>query len=115
MLEAKAKHTKKFRGQGQTHSRPGPWTKDTDARVLQKRGLQNFYSGYLKKKGIQNFFSGEKGLQKSFFRRSLLEEPNKRSLQIFRKVSGVFQRNFNCSKIVLSSSRRQGNFRELET
>ena len=32
-----------------------------------------------------------------------------------RGYSGVFQRNFNCSKyIVLSSNRGQGNFRELE-
>ena len=38
----------------------------------------------------------------------------KRFLLIFRKVSGVFQRNFNGSKIVLSSSRGQGNFRGLE-
>ena len=36
------------------------------------------------------------------------------SSHIFRKVSGVFQRNFNGSKIVLSSSQRQGNFRGLE-
>ena len=36
------------------------------------------------------------------------------SLQIFRKVSGVFQRNFNGSKILLFSSRGQGNFRGLE-
>ena len=34
----------------------------------------------------------------------------KRYLQIFRQVSGVFQQNFNGSKIVLSSSRGQGNF-----
>ena len=38
----------------------------------------------------------------------------KRCSQIFCEVSGVFQRNFNCSKIVLSSSRGQGNFRGLE-
>ena len=49
-----------------------------------------------------------------FFRRSLLEETKKRSLKIFRKVSGIFQRNFNGSTIVLSSSRGQGNFRGLE-
>ena len=83
-----AKDIKKFRGQGQTLLRPRPRTKDTDASVLQK-----------------------KGLQKIFFRRSLFEETKKRSLQIFRKV---FQRNFNYSKIVLSSSRGQGNFRGLE-
>ena len=79
-------------------SRPRPRTqknfeaKDTDASVLQK------------KKGLQNFFSGDLYLRK----------PKKRSLQIFRKVSGVFQRNFHGSKIVLSSSRGQGNFRGLE-
>ena len=56
----------------------------------------------------------EKDLQKIFFGQSLLEEAKKRSLQIFRKISGVFQRNFNGSKIVLSSSRGQGNFRGLE-
>ena len=69
---------------------------------------------FSKKKGLQKFFSGEKGLQKIFFRRSLLEKTKKTSLQIFCKVSGVFQRNFNGSKIVLSSSRGQGNFQGLE-
>ena len=48
------------------------------------------------------------------FRRSLLDETKKSSLQIFRKVSGVFQQNLNGSKIVLSESQGQGNFRELE-
>ena len=78
-----------------------------------KRGPQNFFSGDLKKRSSQ-FFSGEKGLQTIFFRRSLLEETKKRSLQIFCKVSGAFQRNFNGPKIVLSSSRGQANFRGLE-
>ena len=73
-LEAKAKDTKKFRGQGQTLSRPRPRTKDTGASVLQKKGLQKF-----------------------FFRRSSLEENKKRSSQSFREVSGVFQQNFNGS------------------
>ena len=72
------------------------------------------FSKQKQKKGLQKFFSGEKGLQKIFFRRSLLEETKKRSLQIFRKVSGVFQRNFNGSKLVLPSSRGQANFRGLE-
>ena len=52
---------------------------------------------------------------KFFFRRSLLEETKKRSWQIFRKVFCVFQQNFYGPKIVLSSSRGQGNFRRLET
>ena len=89
-LEAKAKDTKKIRGQGQgqTLSRPR-----TQMQVFSK-----------KKKVFKNFFSGDLYLRK----------PKKRSLQIFRKVSGVFQRNFNGSKIVQSSSRGQGNFRGLE-
>ena len=65
---------------------------------------KNFFSGDLQKKGLQNFFSGHLYLRK----------PNKRSLQIFRKVSGVFLQNFNGLKKVLSSSRGQGNFRRLE-
>ena len=79
-----------------------------------KKGLQNFSSGDLKK-SLQKFFSGEKGLQNFFSGGLYLRKPKKSFLQIFRKVSGVFQRNFNGSKIVLSSSRGQGNFRELET
>ena len=59
--------------------------------------------------------SSKKKVFKNFFRRSLLvETQKKRSLQIFRKVSGVFQRNFYGSKIVLSSSRGQDSFRGLE-
>ena len=57
-----------------------------------------------KKKVFKNFFSGDLYLRK----------PKKRSSQIFRKVFGVFQQNFNGSKIVLPSSRGQGNFRGLE-
>ena len=114
-LEAKAKNTKKFRnqGQGQTLSRPRPRTQTQVFSKKKEKGVQNFFSGNLKK-SLQKFFSCKKGLQKLFFRRSLLEETKKRSLQIFSKVSGVFQRNFNGSKIVLSSSRGQGIFRGLE-
>ena len=42
-LEAKAKDTKKFRGQGQTLSRPRPRTKDTDASVLKKKSSKVFF------------------------------------------------------------------------
>ena len=116
-LEAKANDTKKFRGQGQTLLRPRPRTKDTDASVLQnktKKCSKIFFSGDLKKKVFKTFFQAKKVFKIFFFWRSLLEETKKRSLQIFRKVSGIFQRNFNGSKIVLSSSRGQGNFRGLE-
>ena len=103
-LEAKVKDTKKFRGQGQGHRR----------KCSPKKGLQNFFSGDLKKKVFKNFFQVKKVFKQFFSGDLYLRKPKKRSLQIFRKVSGVFQRNFNGSKIVLSSCRGQGNFRELE-
>ena len=53
-----------------------------------KNSLQNIFSGDLIKKGLQKFFSGEKDLQKIFFRRSLLEETKKRSLQQARRQRG---------------------------
>ena len=83
----KAKDTKKFRGQGQGHSSRG-----------QGQGPRTQAQVFFRKISLQNFFSGEKGLQKFFFRRSPLEENKKRSLQIFREVSGVFQQNFSGSK-----------------
>ena len=80
----------------------------------EKKRSSKFFSGYLKKKKVFKHFFQAKRSSKFFFRRSLLEETKKRSLQIFRKVSSVFPRNFNGSKIVLSSSQGQGNFRGLE-
>ena len=52
-LEAKAKDTKKFRGQGQGQTLSRPRTKDTGASVLQK------------KKVFKNFFSGDLHLRKT--------------------------------------------------
>ena len=63
-----------------------------------------------KKKGLQKFFSSDKGLQKFFFMPSPLGENKKRSSQIFCKVSGVFQRNFNGSRNSAVLERRTGQF-----
>ena len=57
-----------------------------------------------KKKVFKNFFQAT----------STWKNQKKGCLQIFRKISGVFLRNFNGLKKVLSSSRGQGNFRGLE-
>ena len=105
-LEAKAKDTKKFRGQGQ-----GPTTQTQV--FCKKKGSSNFFFRRSQKKGLQKFFSEEKGPQKNSLRRSLLEETKKRSLQIFRKVSSVFQRNFSGLKIELSSAEDRANFEDL--
>ena len=53
-------------------------------------------------------FSKQEGHQ-IFFRRSL----KKRSSQIFRKVSGVFERNFMIQKIVLSLAEDRAIFEDL--
>ena len=60
-----------------------------------KKVFKFFFQAIPKKTSLKKFFSGEKGLKKTFFRRSPLEEDKKRSSQIFREVSGFFQQNFN--------------------
>ena len=100
-------------------SRPRPRTqKNFEAKATpsrgQSQGPRTQTQVFSKKKVPKNFFQAKK-VFKIFFSGDLcLKKPKKRSLQIFREVSGVFQRNFNGSKIVLSSSRGQGNFRGLE-
>ena len=73
------------RGQGQECSRPRPRTKDTSASVLRKKRSTKI---------IFQAFSSKKRLLKSFFRRST-------KVQLLKKK-------------VLSSSRGQANFQELE-
>ena len=86
--------------------------KDTGANVFKKKALKNFFQA-ISKKSLQKFFSGEKRLKKFFFRRSPIEENKKRSLQIFREVSGVFQQNFNGSKNSAVLKPRTGQLRTL--
>ena len=81
----------KARGQGQGHkkisrprprtdlSRPRPRTQ-TQAFSKKKRSSKIFFRRSQKKKGLEKFFSGEKGLQKTFFMRSLLDEIKKKDL-----------------------------------
>ena len=93
--------------------RPRPRTDPLEAKA-KDQGHGSKYSQ--KKRSSKIFFrrSQKKGLQKIFFRRSLLEETTKKVYADFPQVFCVFQQNFNGSKIVLSSSRGQGNFRGLE-
>ena len=80
----------------------------------QGQGQRTQTQVFSKKKVFKFFFQAKKVFKKFFSSNLYLRKPKERSLQIFRKVFGVFQRNFNGSKIVLSSSRGQGNFRGLE-
>ena len=82
-LEAKAKDTKKFRGQGQgqTLSRPRP---RTQTHVFSKRkSLQKFFSGDLKKKVYKNFFQAKKVFKKFFSGDLYLRNPKKKVFAVF--------------------------------
>ena len=116
-LEAKAKDTKKIRGQGQgqpfrgqTLSRPrtginargqgqGP---RTQSQVLsKKKGLHKNFSGDLQNK------NKKKRSSQKFFKRSPLKN-------VFQKIFQALHKILTFQKIVLSSSRGQANFRGLE-
>ena len=85
------------RGQGQ-----GP---STQTQVFsEKKSLQKLFSGDLKKKVSKKLFSGDLHVRKT---KKGLRKFSARFLAFFNKISTV-------QKIVLSSSRGQGNFRELE-
>ena len=94
-LEAKAKDTKKIRGQGQ------PFRGQTRASALQKKK---------KKKGLYKSFLGDlqkKRSSQKFFKRF----PQK---NVFQKIFQALHEILTIQKIVLSSSRGQANFRGLE-
>ena len=110
----------KARSQGQGHKKISrPRTDPVEAKdghrrkCSPKKVFKIFFQAISKKKRLQKIFEAKKS-SRIFFQVISTCENQKRSLQIFRKVSGVFQRNFNGLKIVLSSSRGQGNFRGLE-
>ena len=123
-LEANAKDPKKSRdqGQGQGHKKISrPRTDPLEAKdqghrrkcSSRKKVFKKIFQATSKKRSSKKFFRRKRS-SNFFFRRFPLEENKKRSSQIFCEVSGAFQQNFNVSKIVLSSSRGQGNFRGLE-
>ena len=99
----------------QTFWRPRPRTEETGASALQKK--RRFSKKFFKqsqKKGVQKFFSGERS-SNNFFSGDFHLRKTKKGL---RKVSARFLALSNkilmVPKIVLSSSRGQGNFRGLE-
>ena len=97
--------------------KPRPRTqKRTQTQVFSKtkRSSKIFFRRSQKKRSSKIFFRRKRSSKNLFLGDLYLRKPKKRSLQISRKVSGVFQRNFNGSKIVLYSSRGQANFRGLE-
>ena len=119
-FEAKAKDTKKIRGQGQgqpfrgqTLSRPRTGMLEAKAKdqghkaqVLskKKKGLHKNFSGDLQKKKKKE---KEKRSSQKFFKRSPLKN-------VFQKIFQALHKILTFQKIVLSSSRGQANFRGLE-
>ena len=105
-LEVKAKGTKK--GQGQPHLRTDPLeakAKDTGASVLKKKVF---------KKRLRRSLNQKQRSSIQLFKRSPNEE-NKKGLRKFSARFLAFSRKtLTIQKIVLSSSRGQGNFRGLE-
>ena len=78
--------------------------KDPGASVLKAKGLQKKFFRRSQKKGLKNFFSGDLHLRKT---KEGLGKFSARFLAFSNKISTM-------QKIVLSSSREQGNFRGLE-
>ena len=107
--EAKAKDSlsedRHSRGQGQECSRPRPKDQGHKAQVLSKK----------KKKGLHKNFSGDlqkkKKKKKKVFTKIFQAISTKKR---FPKNFSTAPQNFNNSKILLSSSRGQANFRGLE-
>ena len=122
-LEAKAKDTKKNRGQGQgqpfrgqTLSRPRTGmleakAKDQGHKHKCSPKSQKFFrrSPKKKKKGVHKNFLGD--LQKKGLHKNFSSAPQK---HVFQKIFQALHKILAIQKIVLSSSRGQANFRGLE-
>ena len=109
----KAKDIKNFEAKAKNRPPRGQGPR-TQTQVFSKRKVFKIFFQAISKKVFKIFFRAKKVFKNFFQAISTWGNQKKVFLQIFRKVSGVFQRNFNGSKIVLSSSRGQGNFRGLE-
>ena len=108
--KAEAKDTKKFQGQGQTLSRPwhrrkcSPKKRRFSKKFFKQSQKKVFKKFFYAKKVFKNFFSGDFHLTKT---KQGLRKFSARFLALSNKISTV-------QKIVLSSSRKQGNFQGLE-
>ena len=130
-LEAKAKDTKKIRGQGQGQPFRGQTLSRPRTGMLEAKAKDQGHKAQVlskkKKKVFTKIFqaiSKKKRSSQKFFRRSPKKKKKRRSSQKFFKRSplqNVFQKIFQplhkiltFQKIVLCSSRGQANFRGLE-
>ena len=119
--KAKAKDTKKIRGQGKGQGQPfrgqtlsRPRTGMLEAKAKDQGHKAQVLSKKKKKKGLHKNFSGDlqkkkkkKRSSQKFFKRSSLKN-------VFQKIFQALHKILTFQKIVLSSSRGQANFRGLE-
>ena len=109
-LEAKAKDTKKIRGQGQGQPFRGQTLSRPRTGMLEAKAKDQGHKRKCspKKRSSQKFFRRfQKKKKKKIFRRS----PQKNA---FQKIFQALHKILTIQKIVLSSSRGQANFRGLE-
>ena len=109
-LEAKAKDPKKIRGQGQGPGQPFRGQTLSRPRTGMLKAKDTSASALQKKKGLHKNFLGDLQKKKVFTKIFQAISTKKR----FPKNFSSTPQNFNNSKIVLSSSRGQANFRGLE-
>ena len=118
--KAKAKDTKKIRGQGQGQPFRGqtlsrPRTGMLEAKAKDQGHKAQVLSKKKKKKGLHKNFSGDLQKKKKKKKRSsqkfFKQSPRKNA---FQKIFQPLHKILTFQKIVLSSSRGQANFRGLE-
>ena len=110
MLRVTQRWSQEHKARGQGHkkiSRPR-----TDPLEAKDQGHRRKISQ--KKKVFKNLFSGKKGLQKIFFRRSLLEETKKKVFADFPQGFWRFPTKFQRFKNSAVVEPKTGNFRGLE-
>ena len=130
-LEAKAKDTKKIRGQGQGQPFRGqtlsrPRTGMLEAKAKDQGHQAQVLSKKKKKRSSQKFFrrsqkkKKKKRSSQNFFKRSPKKKSSSQKLtrsplkNVFQKIFQPLHKILTFQKIVLSSSRGQANFRGLE-
>ena len=110
-LEAKAKDTKKIRGQGQGQPFRGQTLSRPRTGMLEAKDQGHKAQVLSKKKGLHKNFSGDLQKKKKVFTKiSQAISTKKRFPKIFQPLHKIL----TFQKIVLSSSRGQANFRGLE-
>ena len=113
-LEAKAKDTKKIRGQGQGQPFRGQTLSRPRTEMLEAKAEDQGHKRKCspkKKKGLHKKFSGDLKQKKKRSQKFFKRTPRK---NVFQTIFQALHKILTIQNIVLSSSRGQANFRGLE-